>query len=220
MRHVLGLVMVGCVLQAASAQEPAPSDHAKITRNDNLAAALWRIAAATNTRIGFEATDIVRIPAFLNRIPPVSVSTLEESLNAAVGADDRYQWRKLDHVVVVRPKGAWDNPSNPFNRPMRNVDVENVALRDVVSGLRDFIYTDKFAVRSRSGIPVSLHVQSGTVIDVLNELMVAADQVLWIASYRPVGQPADRFPTWDLDLQIRDSNRLHSLSSSHPPAGK
>ena len=121
----------------------------------------------------------------------MSASTLEDSLNAVVGADDRYEWRKVDDVVVVRPKLAWDAQSNPFNRPMRNVQVENAALGDVVFGLRDFIYTDKFAILHRSGIPVSLHVQSGTVIDVLNELMVAADQVLWVASYRPI-RPARR----------------------------
>jgi hypothetical protein len=144
---------------------------------------------------------------------------LDDSLNAAVGADDRDEWRKLDNVVVVRPKGAWDDQSNPFNRPMRNVHVEDAAPLAVLQGVRDFMYTDKFAIGYKpTRIPVSFHIQSGTVIDVLNELMVAADNVLWIASYRPIGQPADRFPTWDLDLQIRDSDHLDGLSSSHPPA--
>jgi hypothetical protein len=141
---------------------------------------------------------------------------LDDSLNAAVGADDRYEWRKLDNVVVVRPKGAWDDQSNPFNRPMRNVHAEDAAPLAVLQGVRDFMSTDKFAIGYKpTRMPVSFHIQSGTVIDVLNELMVAADNVLWIASYRPIGQPADRFPTWDLDLQIRDSDHLDGLSSSH-----
>jgi hypothetical protein len=225
MRHVLCLVIAGCILHAVAGQAQAPPPNAVIvTRNDNLAGALRRIAVSTHTRIGFEATDFVRISASFKKTPPLSVSTLEDGLNAVVGADDRYEWREVDDVVVVRPKGAWNDSSNPFNRPLRNVGVENAMPSWVLLAVRDFIYTDKFAVVPRptsSPIPpVSLHMQSGTVIDVLNDLMVAADQVLWIASYRPIGRPADRFPGWDLDLQIRDANHLNSTSSSHPPAPK
>jgi hypothetical protein len=222
MRYVVGLAIAVCVLQAVSAQEP--SIQAIVTRNDILAGALWRIAAATHTRIGFEATDHVRIAASLKRIPPtMSFSTLEAGLNAIVGADDRYEWRRVDEFVVVRPKGAWDDPSDPFNRPLRNVEVENATPPWVLTAVRDFIYTNKFAVTPRptpSPIPVSFQARSGTVVDVLNELMAAADQALWIASYRPIGRPADRFPRWDLDLQIRDFTHLNALSSSHPPASQ
>jgi hypothetical protein len=66
----------------------------------------------------------------------------------------------------------------------------------------------------------SLSVQSGTVVDVLNELMIAADQLMWVASYRPIGQPADRFPGWDLSLELRGANQVSSLSRSHPPGRK
>jgi hypothetical protein len=220
MRYIFGVAIVGCVLQVVSAQEPAPPNQWNITRNDKLAGALWRIAAATHTRIGFEATDIVRISGSVKRIPPVSVSTLEDSLNTVVGADDRYEWRKVEDVVVVRPKGAWGSPSDPFNRPMRNLRVENAPLGDVVLGIRDFIYTGNFVITHRSSgiVPVSFQLRSGTVVDALNQLIDAADQALWIASYRPIGQPADRFPGWDLDLQVRDGVHLQSLSSSYPPA--
>ena len=123
MRRVLSLVAVGFVLQAVGAQGQSPAYDASVTPNDTLAAALWRIAKSTNTRIGFEATDHTRIS--LERIPAQPVSTLEEALNAAVGADDRYEWRRVHDVVVVRPKDAWDDPSDPLNRQMRNVQVEN-----------------------------------------------------------------------------------------------
>jgi hypothetical protein len=220
-RHILGLVIAGCVLQTVSAQRQAQSDQATVTPNDVLADKLWRIAVATNTRIGFEATDHVRMGELLKSIPTLSVSTLEDGLNAAVGADDRYEWRKVDDVVVVRPKRAWDDRSNPFNRSMRNVEVANRTPPDVPLGLRDFIYTDRFVVDpGPTGIPVSFHIQSATVIEVLNELMVTADQMLWIGSYRRTGQPADRFPSWDLSLELRDAFRLTALSSSHPPAKK
>jgi hypothetical protein len=76
----------------------------------------------------------------------------------------------------VRPKGAWDDPSNPFNRQMRPVHVEIATPVNVLLGLRNFIYTDKFAPEQRQtgGVPVSFELSSGTVIDVLNELLAAA----------------------------------------------
>jgi hypothetical protein len=130
MRRVLSLVAVGFVLQAVGAQGQSPAYEASVTPNDRLAAALWRIATSTNTRIGFEATDHTRIS--LERLPAVPVSTLEDALNAAVGADDRYEWRRVHDFVIVRPKGAWDDPSNPFNRQMRPVHLE------VATPLADF----------------------------------------------------------------------------------
>ena len=223
MRHVLGLVIALWVLRTVSTSGQAPPRAASpLTANDVLAGQLWRIAAATNTRIGFEATDHVSILGALRNVPPFSFSTLNDGLNAAVGSDDRYEWRKGD-IVLVRPKRAWDDPANPFNRRMRNVQVANAPPIAVLLGLRDFIYTDRFAITPRptiTDIPVSFGVQSGTVIDVLNELMVAADLVLWTGSYRPIGQPAARFPSWDLSLAVKDRVQTNALSSGQPPARK
>jgi hypothetical protein len=220
MRRVLFLVVAACVLLAVGAQGQDPSELRTDTPNDRLAAALWRIATSTNTKIGFEATDHTQIPGRLERIPALAVSTLEDGLNAAVGADDRYEWRRVDDVVVLRPKRAWNDPSNLFNRRMRNVQVANAASIGVLVGLRDFIYTDKFAVappKTTTEIPFSFQVQSGSVVDVLNTLMIAADQVLWVGSYRPVGQPAERFPSWDLALEMRGTEHMCCYTGSRPP---
>jgi hypothetical protein len=215
MRRVLWLVAVGFVLQAVGAQGQSPA-YEVVTPNDTLAAALWRIAASTNTRIGFEATDHTR--HFVKQTPALPVSTLEDGLNAAVGADDRYEWHRIHDVVIVRPKGAWDDRSDPFNRQMGRVHVEIATPLAVLLGLRNFIYTDKFAPdqRQTGGVPVSFELSSGTVIDVLNELMIAADHVFWVGSYRPIGRPSDRFPKWDLSLEVFDRDHVNAFSGSHP----
>lgn len=213
MRRVLSLVAVGFVLQAVGAHGQSPAYETTVTPNDLLAAALWRIARSTHTRIGFEATDHIRIS--LGRSPALPVSTLED----AVGADDRYEWRRVHDVVIVRPKGAWDDPSNPFNRQMRPVHVEIATPVNVLLGLRNFIYTDKFAPdqRQTGGVPVSFELSSGTVIDVLDELLAAADYMFWVGSYRPIGRPADRFPMWDLSLEVLGRDHVMAYSGSHPP---
>src|SRR6266850_7092583 len=85
----------------------------------------------------------------------------------------------------------------------------------ILLGLRDF--TNRFAVfPNQHGIPVSFDVQSGTVIDVLNRLMESADTVLWNASYRPNAQPGQRYPGWDLKMQLMDATSLRHLTESHP----
>ena len=215
MRHLIGIVAVCCGLQTiAVAQGPGTASE---LADDVLDGALWRIAVATGTRIGFESVDFVRLPGALNRVPAFPVTSRDEALNAAVDANPRYEWRRLGDVVVVRPRSAWDDATDPFDRPVRNLRIENATANGVLLGLRDFIYTNRFAVVPRpQGTAVSFEIQSGTVVDVLNRLMEAADTVLWIASYRPNAQAEQRFPSWDLQMQLRGAALLHGLTESHP----
>jgi hypothetical protein len=123
-------------------------------------------------------------------------------------------------MVLVRPKGAWNDSTNPFNRSMRNVQIESATPSTVVLGLRDFIYSGRFVITptpTTEEQPVSFSVKSGTVINVLNELVATTNLVLWIGSYRPIGQPADRFPNFDLSLEVRDVASLQFWSGSSPP---
>lgn len=218
MRHLIGIVAVCFGLQAIlSAQAPGTAFE---LADDVLGGALWRIAVATQTRIGFESVSFVRLPGVLERVPAFHVSSRDEALKATVDADPRYEWRAIGDFVIVRPKNAWNDSANPFNRPIRSLRVENAMSLEVLVGLRDFIYTNRFAVLpGHRGIPVSFGVQSGTVVDALNRLMESADTVLWVASYRPDSQLGQRFPSWDLRMQLMDATLLHGLTASHPPRG-
>ena len=82
-------------------------------------------------------------------------------------------------------RGAWNDSSNPFNRPVRNLRIENVTPYGVVLGLRDFIYTNRLDARFESQeSPVSFEVFSGTVVEVLQ-------------------------------IQLRDATTMRNLSESH-----
>jgi hypothetical protein len=184
--------------------------------DDIIAVKLWRIAVATHTRIGFEAVDHVKFPSMLEHTPPFAVSGLDESLNAAL--DDRYEWGKAGDVIVVRPVGARLDPKNPFNRPIRNIQVQNALPNGVLGGVRDFIYTNTFTVdpRPKGNEPlVSFQLQSRTVIDLLNALMTASDQMMWVGAYRLIGQ-SHRFPKWDLTLDLRNAEHLTGYTGSYP----
>jgi hypothetical protein len=208
---VFGLVIV----QTDRGRAQASGTQSELA-DDALSGALWRIAVATHTRIGFESVDFVRL-GLLKNVLPFPVSSRDEALNAAVDANPRYEWRAIGDVVVVRPKSAWNDPGNPFNRPVRNLHVENATESGVLLGLRDFIYTNRFAVLPRQSTPVAFDVQSGTVIDVLDRLMESADAVLWNAAYRPNAQPGQRLASWDLQLALRDAKgMMRSVSGSCP----
>jgi len=214
MRHLITFVAICCGLHAvASAQAPGtPSELA----DDQLGGALWRIAVATHTRIGFESIEFVQLSRLQN-VPEFPISSRDQALKTAVDANPRYDWRTIGDFVVVRPKNAWNDSSDPFNRPVRHLRVENAMTIGVLLGLRDFIYTNRFAVVSRAqGTPVSSEVQAGTVVDVLNRLTESADTVLWTASYRPDPQPGQRHPRWDLQMRLLDPTLTHGLTESCP----
>jgi hypothetical protein len=186
--------------------------------DDALGGALWRIAVATQTRIGFESVEFVQVPVRLHNVPAFPISSRDEALNAVVEANPRYEWRALgDGVVVVRPKNAWNDSSNPFNRPVRNLRIENAAPTGVVLGLRDLIYTNRLNARFEGqDTPVSFEVLSGIVVDVLNRVAEASGMALWMVSYRPHAQAGQRFPRWDLQMQLRDATTMRNLSESWP----
>jgi len=82
----------------------------------------------------------------------------------------------------------------------------------------DFIYTNRFTVDPRpqgTVHSVSFQLQSGTVIDLLNALMTAADQTMWVGAYVPIGK-SQRFLKWDLTLDLRNGEYLTSYTGSHP----
>jgi hypothetical protein len=218
MRHLICILACSFGLHAgASTQVPGTASE---LADDALGRVLWRIAFATKTRIGFQSIDHVRLPGTLAATPSFPISSRDEALTAAVGVDPRYEFRSVGDFVIVRPKSAWNDPADPFNRPVHNLRVENAMSGDVVLGLRDFIYTNRFApVPSLPGGPlVSFDVQSGTVVDALNQLMESTDTLLWVATYRPNAHPDQRARSWDLEMQLMGAT-LHFFSGSGPPRG-
>ena len=212
----LALLVFGLVIAQTGRGSAQASGTQSELADDVLGGALWHIAVTTQSRIGFESVEFVRLPSQLKHVPTFSVSSRDEALNAAVKANPRYEWRAIGDIAVVRPRSAWNDAGDPFNRPVRNLRVENAPSGAVLLGLRDFIYTNRFAVLPKGGVPVAVDVQSGTVIDVLNQLVQSAGAVFWSAAYRPNAEPGQRFPGWDLQLALRDNTVRRGLSESCP----
>jgi hypothetical protein len=191
--------------------------------DDELAVALWHIAAATHTRIGFQSVEFTRMHFSMTRdVPTFPVSSRDEALKAAVDANPRYEWRAIGDVAVVRPKAAWNDASDPLNRRITSLRVEHVTDVGALFGLREVVYTRRFAADPNAGMastvvkPVAFSIQSGTVLDAFNQLLQSADDVLWHVAYRPNARPDQRAPRWDLQLQVYDATGQRAGSGSCP----
>jgi hypothetical protein len=210
---VFGLVTVhpdrGLAQRAGTGTAPELAD-------DALALALWHIAAATHTRIGFQSIEFIRQGHSPKDIPAFPVSSREEALQAAVDANPRYEWRAIGDFVVVRPKTAWNDAGDPLNRRVSNLRVENATDSGALTGLREVVYTRRFAADPNPGKPVAFYIQSGTVLDAFNHLIQSADDVLWHAAYRPNARPDQRAPGWDLQLQLYDATGQRGGLASCP----
>jgi hypothetical protein len=155
-------------------------------------------------------------------VPTFPVSSREEALQAAVAANPRYEWRAIGDFVVVRPKTAWNDASDPLNRRVSNLRIEHVTDSGALFGLKEVVYTRQFAANPNDGRdstvvkPVAFAIQSGTVLDAFNQLIQSADDVLWHAAYRPNARPDQRAPGWDLQLQVYDATVQRAGSGSCP----
>jgi hypothetical protein len=181
-----------------------------------MADVLWRIAAASHTRIGFEPAERTNLPQPLTETPSLGDWTLSQTLDAAMTMDGRYEWRKVGDMVVVRPKLAWNDADDPLNRPVRDVQVTDWPKIDVIDALVSFIYTNRFVPSHKFAVPgdVSFRVDSGTVIDVLNHLTVAADQMMWVAFASPKPQAEGG---WHVNIDVRNAKHLTSGAWSPRP---
>ena len=64
--------------------------------------ALWRIAVATHTRIGFESVDFVRLRGGLKDVPAFPISSREEALKAAVDIGQMHSPANVFQVGICK----------------------------------------------------------------------------------------------------------------------
>jgi hypothetical protein len=218
MRHlIVTIVLVFAVLHPLNAQESGPPSPARpsANRSDVLADTLWRIAVAAHARIGFQFIDRPRFPSALKDTPSLGDWTLAQALDTAMAMDGRYDWHTVNGTIVVRPKTAWTDTADPLNRSIRNLNVEERTLADMIVGVRQFLYTNRveFVRRNHALGHLALRVESGTMVDVLNSMTEAADMTMWTAYVGPFNDsPNDK--DWDAIIDVRNTRILQGYSGT------
>ena len=213
------LVSLGGSLAAAQ-QDASPQDAA-------LAYALWRIAATTHTRVGFQSIGRTQF-IHVNKSANPELLDVSHAVDAVVTEDPRYEWHWVGETAVIRPREAWTDPADPLNRRVPPAQLTNETTNSVLFGLSNLILYKQFTpYPTQLGLPVSFQMKAGTVVNALNQLAEQSDQVMWVAWARPRDNPTG----WDvctnigschfdLEFELRGAEQLTGGVSAQPQRGK
>lgn len=148
----------------------------------------WRIALMGRTPMGFEGADAgqhTRLGEF--HCVDLTGASVRDALNLLVRADPRYVWRELNGVPVVRPINAWTDATNPLNQPVANLAWDNVSAEQALSRVAGLVFRRQVPAnalqQSHDGRLLSVHVELGSVIDVLNEVVRAHGDLMWSVTH-------------------------------------
>ena len=178
---------------------------------------LWRVGVAASTPTGFEGLPGAtrRRPVAFRRLP-IEGLTMRDAIEALVESDPRYMWSEDSGVVVVRPVIAWSNARNPLNQRTGHVDWVDISPEDALKRIVNIIYGEPPSatgpVTSATDRRVSIQIESGTVIELLNALVRADGWTTWSATY-PEDEPDIRFR---LTLHLGSGSGAHSHAIGRP----
>jgi hypothetical protein len=143
------------------------------------------LAAATRTPFGLESAPPGSPHAQTEFV--ATGRSLGDVLEAITRLDPRYQWREMNGVIVVRPVTAWSDGESPLFAlaPPVRLDgarsAEAVAAAAVAMGRQP---TELVAFPD--GRRVSVDLQGGTMLDLLNAIVRSHGELCWTYT------PADR----------------------------
>jgi hypothetical protein len=107
-------------------------------------------------------------------------------------------------MIVVRPKAAWDDPSDPINRAALAFHIENGSLTEAVHLLLNSTRPSLAAAHTDLAVPArpidrpfSATFAGGTMLEALNTIARAHRDAKWQAQYLD-GRPTLIFTTLDL----------------------
>ena len=147
---------------------------------------MWESAArdlAAATRLPFGMVTVPG-PAPRRRAQPTEFKatgrTLREVLDFLVARDDRYEWRVVNGVVVIRAAAAWGDAGDLLFSLVSNIELQDAtmteALRRVMAALGGLDPRHTTFPDSRS---VSLSFPHGTVLELLTALAKAHGALVW-----------------------------------------
>jgi hypothetical protein len=137
-------------------------------------------------------------PAAPQQRIPIANLTVGDALQMLVNADPRYSWNDDSGIVVIRPITAWTDMRDPLNQPIKGIAWNDITLRETLDRIGQVIYGNRRPPRpdeKRDDRRISIRLDSGTVMDLLNAVVRAHGELMWGVIY-PVNSPpilTDRF---------------------------
>jgi hypothetical protein len=136
--------------------------------------------------VGLERSD----GAVLNGEPTIT-GNIERDLDSLVSQMDGYEWRIVDGVYVIRPSGAWADPTDILARRTSTVNWQDVEIRRASSAVAKLLYgddgTETEPTKTRR---FSVTLPSTTLIHVLNAVAQQHGGLVWIVRSIPSVPPS------------------------------
>jgi hypothetical protein len=150
---------------------------------------LARVARVAAVPFGFEADSAMPRPPSVGPVAPheIGAATLREALDAFVRLDNRYEWRAASGMYVVRTRSAWSSPRNALNQPVPDVDWSDLSVISAFDRVAQLMYPDErppfSTLPTKDNRPFSVRLQKGTLVDLLNAIVLADGQLGWAVRY-------------------------------------
>jgi hypothetical protein len=174
----------------------APGGHLAAPSDASELGLLSRIARVAGVPFGFEADDVDPRPATGVAVEPHDVpgATLRAALDAFVTLDPRYEWRDMKGVFVMRTRGAWTSRHDVLNQPIGDVDWQDLDMIGAFNRVARLLYPasphDPFeGMTGTHDRPFSVHVNKGTLLDVLDAAARADGELGWAVLYGTAPNP-------------------------------
>jgi hypothetical protein len=147
----------------------------------------WRISMMGRVVLGFEGEYDAPAQPLRRTLVDMAGGTVQQALDALVRTDPRYLWQLTNDVIVVRPVLASADPDNLLNQPVRDIDWQDVTVEQAFVNVRKLIHGSSNVPPAFPGSYdarlVSVRVRSGSVLDVLNEIVRAHGELMWSVVY-------------------------------------
>jgi hypothetical protein len=106
---------------------------------------------------------------------------LREALSLISSAQPDYEWREMGGTIVFRPRAAWVEADNPLFRVVSGVELYEQPTAKVI----DAVLTRFGAAHAEfndfpDSRPITLVTAQGTALDLLNALVAAHGQLVWV----------------------------------------
>ena len=172
------------MLDAHGPAYPSPGEEVTPDTARFLVGTIFRMSGVL---FGFEESTGPFVPG--RRIPEgveLHGRTVREACDLLVRMDPRYEWRQVGQVIVIRPRGAWEDPTNVLNKSVVGFHQHDADLPTLL------VSAQRLLSPSAAGGPIlareekfSVSVARGSVLDVLNAIALSHGSLMW--QVRPRG---------------------------------
>ncbi len=149
--RLAAVVILSSLLGHAPQQRPLQSPQLLVQVTDprnsecNLWTAVEQLARQARLRVGFES--LRRCSPGRKALAPAEptvtlrANSAEEAMSALIRLSPDFAWREIEGIVVIRPRDAWKDASDPLNQPVRSFHVVGTHPPFQHSGIRSLEFT-------------------------------------------------------------------------------